>query len=127
MKAALGAIVLCMAALPAHSRTLHVVGTAGYLSEWEIEGEVTARSGDTTELSGPLTWTHVGLCSVNGPQRKQGEISIRLSKSGSSSELSATMSLDGGRCVYGGQFSGTSSGYMDCPDSKGIPLSISIK
>src|SRR2546429_8060869 len=110
LKVALSAIVLCMATLPGQSRTLHVVGTAGYLSEWELEGDVTARdSGDTSELSGSLTWTHVGLCSVNGPQRKQGEISIRLSKSGSSSELSATMSLDGGQCVYGGEFSGTSS------------------
>ena len=128
MKAVLVTLALCMAALPAQSRTLHVVGAAGYLSEWELEGDVTARdSGDTSELSGSLTWTHVGLCSVNGPQRKQGEVSIRLSKSGSSSELSATMSLDGGQCVYGGEFSGTSSGYMDCPDSKGVPLSISIK
>jgi hypothetical protein len=121
-------IALCMAALPAQSRSLHVVGTAGYLSEWELEGELKeAASGDTSELSGPVTWKHVGLCSVNGPQEKQGEITIRLSKSGSLSRLSATMSLDGGQCVYGGDFSGTSHGYMDCSDSKGVPLSISIK
>jgi hypothetical protein len=128
VKAILATIALCVAALPAQSRSLHVVGTAGYLSEWELEGDVTERaSGDTNELSGPVTWKHVGLCSVNGPQEKQGEIRIRLSKSGSLSHLSATISLDGGQCIYSGDFSGTSRGYMDCSDSKGVPLSIAIK
>jgi hypothetical protein len=128
LKAVLATIALCMAALPAQSRSLHVVATAGYLSEWELEGDVAARaSDDTSELSGSVTWKHVGLCSVNGPQQKEGEIRIRLSKSSSSSHLSATISLDGGQCVYSGDFSGTSSGYMDCPQSKGVPLSISIK
>ncbi len=128
MKAVLAAIALCVAAVPAQSRSLHVAGTAGYLSEWEFDGEVTERvSGESNELFGPLIWKHVGFCSVSGPQEKQGEIRMRFSKAGSLSHLSATLSLDGSQCVYTGEFSGGSSGHMDCSNSKGIPLSISVK
>jgi len=73
-----------------------------------------------------VTWTHVGLCSVNGPQTKPGEIKIRLSTA-APSQIDATISFEGGQCVYRGEFSGTSSGYMDCPDAKGVALSISVK
>jgi hypothetical protein len=38
--------VLCVAGVPAQSRTLHVSGIAGYLSEWELDGVVTERSTD---------------------------------------------------------------------------------
>ena len=50
-----------------------------------------------------------------------------FSKSGPSFQLNATISFDGGQCVYTGDFSGTSNGYMDCSYSKGVPLSISVK
>lgn len=126
--ASLVVIALALAGGPAQSRSLQVVGTAGYLSEWELNGSVTERTAaGRTEFSGPLTWKHVGLCSVNGPQEKYGEIRFRLSRSGPSSQIDATISLDGAHCSYSGDFAGSSSGHMDCSDAKGVPISISIK
>ena len=119
---------LGLADVAAHARALRVEGTAGYLSEWEFSGEVSpGGSPDSHEYSGRMIWKHVGLCSVTGPQEKPGEIRIRLSKSGAVSEITAIVSFEGAQCVYRGKFSGNSAGYMDCPDSKGIAFSISIK
>ncbi len=113
---------------PAQSRSLQVVGTAGYLSEWELTGSVTERkSAAHAEFSGPVTWKHVGLCSVNGPQEKSGQIRFQLSPSGASSHIDATISLDDAQCRYSGDFAGSSNGHMDCSDAKGVPISISIK
>jgi hypothetical protein len=127
-KTVLVMIALGMAVAPAQSRVVHIAGTAGYLSEWEFNGEVTeGASPGGGELSGPLTFKHVGICSVNGPQEKPGEIKFRISRSGTSSKIDATISFDGARCAYSGAFSGNSSGYMDCSDTGGVPLSISIK
>ena len=33
-------LALAVASVPAQSRSLHITGTAGYLSEWELDGEV---------------------------------------------------------------------------------------
>jgi hypothetical protein len=73
-----------MAGTPARSRSLHIAGTAGYLSEWQFDGEV-AETATSGELVGPLVWKHIGLCSVNGPQEKPGKIHIRFSGAGSPS------------------------------------------
>jgi hypothetical protein len=112
----------------AQSRSLQVIGTAGYLSEWELNGSVAEKGPPgSNEFSGALVWKHVGLCSVNGPEEKPGEIRFQISKSSSSSRIQAAISLGGARCTYNGEFSGSSSGHMDCTDAKGVPLSISIK
>ena len=121
-------IALGVAAEPAQSRSVQIVGTAGYLSEWEFRGEVTERiSGDGRELSGPLLWKHVGLCSIKGPQEELGEIRVRISNIGAIAKIEAAILFNGMRCAYSGQLYGRSSGYMDCSDASGIPLSISIK
>jgi hypothetical protein len=73
-----------MAGTPARSRSLHIAGTAGYLSEWQFDGEV-AETATSGELVGPLVWKHIGLCSVNGPQEKPGKIHVRFSGAGSPS------------------------------------------
>lgn len=112
----------------AQSRSLQVIGTAGYLSEWELNGSVAEQGPPgSNEFSGTLVWKHVGLCSVNGPEEKPGEIRFQISKSSSSSRIQAAISLNGAQCSYNGEFSGSSSGHMDCTDAKGVPLSISIK
>jgi hypothetical protein len=77
-KSALVLLALAVAGTPARSRSLHIAGTAGYLSEWEFGGEA-AETGTGGELVGPLVWKHIGLCSVNGPEEKPGKIRIRLS------------------------------------------------
>ena len=125
-KSALVLLALAVAGTPARSRSLHIVGTAGYLSEWELDGEV-AETGTGSELAGPLIWKHIGLCSVNGPQEKPGKIRLRLSGAGSTSKIDATIFFDSARCTYSGTLSGSSEGRMDCPNAGAIPLSISIK
>jgi hypothetical protein len=112
----------------AQARSLQVTGTAGYLSEWELNGSVTEKGPPgSNEFSGALVWKHVGLCSANGPEEKSGEIKFQIAKSSSSSRIQAAMTLDGAQCTYNGEFSSGSSGHMDCTDAKGVPLSISIK
>ena len=121
-------IALGMAGGPAQSQSRQVAGTAGYLSEWEIRGAVTERvSAGRSEFFGPVIWKHVGLCSVNGPQEKYGEIKFQISRSGSLSQIDATISLEDARCTYSGNFSDSTSGLMDCSDAKGVPLALSFR
>ncbi len=124
------AIVLAfgMASAPLQAGSLNVEGRAGYLLEWELSGTVTttgAAGGE--EFTGWVTWKHVGLCSVSGPQEKSGDLQLRIQGSGSSAQLHGTLWFDGARCVYSRPLSGTSNGYMECPHARGVPISISIK
>jgi hypothetical protein len=88
-------IVLGLSADPARSGSLRVEGTAGYLSKWQLSGDVTEErtTAGAKEFFGPLTWKHVGLCSPNGPEEKRGEIRIQLLRSGASLRIRATPSL----------------------------------
>jgi hypothetical protein len=107
---------------------MRVAGMAGFLSEWELNAEVTAMiAGGREEFSGPLTLKHIGLCSQNGPEEKSGRIRFHITKSGSLSQIHATLLLDGVQCTYNGKLSDSSSGHMDCSDAKGIPLTLSVK
>jgi hypothetical protein len=116
------------AAVPAHAQSLRISGTSGYLSEWELTGNVTeTASARVKEFSGPLTIRHVGLCSQSGPDEKAAEIKLQISKSGPWSEIRATMTTDGDKCTFGGRLSDTYSGVMDCSDAKGVPLTFSLK
>ena len=113
---------------PAHAQSRQIVGTAGFLSEWEVKGEVVEKiAADRREFSGPVILTHVGLCSVNGPEEKRGEIKLQIQRAGSLSRISATISLENGKCTYSGHFSDNTSGVMDCSDAKGVPLAFSLK
>ena len=129
MKAFVVAVAAWIAAPQACAQSLHIAGTAGYLSEWSLDGEVAENNRDAgNEQVGWVIWKHVGLCSVSDPQEKRGAIRIRLSKSGPSHRLNAIFSLDDRQCTFKAQSSGTFSGYLDC-SSKGalIPVSISVK
>lgn len=116
---------LGLACGPALSRPLEVEGKAGYLSEWDVKAAVTPGAGG--ELSGPVTWRHTGLCTVEGPVEKSGILSFRISGSGPLARISATISFNGDQCSYRGAFSGETRGHMDCSNAKGIPLSLSIR
>ena len=121
-------IAVGMICAEAQARSLQIIGTAGYLSEWELNGSVTEKGPPgSNEFSGAVVWKHVGLCSANGPEEKSGEIKFQIAKSSSSSRIQAAITLDGAQCTYNGEFSSGSSGHMDCTDAKGVPLSISIK
>ena len=113
-------------AVPAGSTALKIEGTAGYLSEWELAGAAAEDAARRGEIVGSVTWTHVGLCSVDGPRQKSGELRARILGAGAAARIEAVLSFDGARCAYSAPFSGRSSGHMDCPEAKGVPLTIAI-
>ena len=124
MRVACLAVALLLPA-PARAEVIKVTGKAGYLSEWEVSANVSADS-STREFSGPMTMTHTGLCTVSGPVEKAGEIRYRLSGL-FRSKMDATLTIDGARCTFSGVLSQAYSGVMDCPGTKGVPLTISVK
>ena len=96
----------------AAAQSLQVAGAAGYASEWELSGVVT-QIGPAKQFSGPLTFTHIGLCSVDGPLVKSGQIKFEVSGSKSSSKIQAALFYKGAWCAYDGKLSGLSShGFM---------------
>jgi len=131
------ALAVLAAALPtaggggdaARAASMHVAGTAGYLSEWELSADVTeATAPDGREqFAGPLTLKHVGLCSANGPEEKTGKIEFYVSRSVWSSQIHATLFINGARCSYDGALSGGAGGFMDCSDGNGVPLKLLLK
>jgi hypothetical protein len=50
-----------------------MTGYSGHLAEWSLTASLTIddSSGD---FSGPLTMEHTGLCSLDGPEKKAGEM-----------------------------------------------------
>jgi len=125
---ALFALLLCINTSSAREQHLRIVGTAGYLSEWELNAEVAPQPGVSgQEFSGSVRMKHVGLCTVNGPVEKSGKLTLQMNRSAGSSRLQAVLSLDDGdRCSYVGPWSGRSTGTMDCSGGKGIPLTLSV-
>ena len=124
MRVACLAVALLLPA-PAQAEVIKVAGKAGYLSEWEVSASVRADA-NAREFSGPMTMTHTGLCTVSGPVEKSGEIRYRLSGL-FRSKMDATLTIDGARCTFSGTLSQAYSGVMDCPGTKGVPLTISVK
>ena len=111
----------------AAAQSLQVAGAAGYASEWELSGVVT-QIGPAKQFSGPLTFTHIGLCSVDGPLVKSGQIKFEVSGSKSSSKIHAALFYEGAWCAYDGKLSGLSShGFMRCSETDQIPITLTIK
>ncbi len=128
LKILAGLIALGVTSGPALAQTREVTGKGGFLSEWELKGTLTER--DTASgraFSGPVVWIHTGLCSVNGPQETRGDMSYEIARSGMSSRIKGTVSFGGAQCVFSGNFSDNMTGYLDCPDAKGVPLSLSVR
>jgi hypothetical protein len=116
--------VLGTLATPAGAESLEVLGYAGVLGEWELTASVTGND-NTRAYSGPLTMTHVGICTVDGPEEKKGEIRFRLSQS--SSRIQATLLVDGTECSYSARLSDFFSGTMNCPNRPAVPLKLWVK
>ena len=122
------ALMLSGIASLVHAESLRVTGETGYLSEWEVSGNVTGSvSGRVGEFSGPLTMKHVGLCSQVGPEEKVAEIRLQIAKSSLLPHFHATVTMDGSKCTFSGKFSDTYNGLMDCADAKGVPITLSVK
>jgi hypothetical protein len=109
---------------PAGAESLEVLGYAGVLGEWELTASVTAND-NTRAYSGPLTMTHVGICTVDGPEEKKGEIRFRLSES--LSRIQATLLVDGAECSYSARLSDFYTGTMNCPNRPAVPLKLWVK
>ena len=116
--------VLGALATPAGAESLEVLGYAGVLGEWELTASVTGND-NTRTYSGPLTMTHVGICTVDGPEEKKGEIRFRLSDS--SSRIQATLFVDGTECSYSARLSHFFTGTMNCPNRPAVPLKLWVK
>ena len=109
---------------PAHAQSREVTGQAGILGEWELTATVTQRNnGATKEFVGPLSLKHVGLCTVDGPEEKKGELRLRMS----STRVTATLLIEGSECTYNGDLESLDNGTMNCPDRRSVPLVLSIK
>jgi hypothetical protein len=114
------------------AQPLTVSGVAGYLSEWQLSGSVTETAGG--EFTGPLAIKHIGLCSHDGPQEEVTEIRLRTTGFDPRSRVPAPWSqvqasfiMEGVTCAFGGRFSGTYTGFMDCAGAKGVPVTLSVK
>ena len=122
---------LAVAALTAFASTANaepreVFGYAGELGEWELVATVTDKTLTAgSEFSGPLTMTHVGICTQDGPEKRSGEIHFRITEE--SSRLNATMVLAGVECSFSGKRSDFYSGVMTCADRRVLPLKLWVK
>ena len=117
-------MLLVALATPAGAQSLEVFGYAGVLGEWELTASVTGNDG-SKDYSGPLTMTHVGICTVDSPEEKRGNIHLQVSQP--SSRMSATLVLDGVTCTYAGRRADSYPGVMTCPDRSPVPLHIWLK
>jgi hypothetical protein len=116
-------LVFVLAASGAQAGSIHVSGIAGYISEWELSGDLTeAGPVGSQQFSGSLTWKHVGLCSSHGAEEKFADIKLRVSRPGSAPNIvGATLRLEGIECRFS-----RSTGLMDCSDGNRVPLTLSI-
>jgi hypothetical protein len=120
--AAFAAIGVAAAAEP---QTLQLGGQSGFLGEWELSATVTERPAvGRKEFSGPLTMKHTGVCAVDGPEEKTGQIKLRML---ASSRIKATLVFDGRECTYQGALSAAHVGAMQCPGGEGPPISLWLK
>jgi len=129
MRAALPKALIAFVALStvtAHAADVAVTGRAGYLSEWEVTGKAhTTTTGQRTEFAGPLVMKHVGLCTTNGPVEKSGE--IRFRRTGFlSSRIEGLLTFVGEKCTFTAR-AATYEGIMQCPGTRGVPLSLKVE
>lgn len=120
-------LMLGVIAAPAQAEPRQVLGYAGALGEWELTATVneTTRHLWSKEFSGPLSMKHVGICTQDGPEEKTG--AIRFQISAYSSQLDATLQVEGIECTYSARQSDPYSGLMTCPDRESIPLKLWLK
>ena len=107
--------------VPSGPQSLDITGYSGRLGEWELTAAL-ARTDSADLLAGPLTMRHVGICTIEGPEERNGEMRVRLSMI--SSNVIATIVMDGVECSYRGRLSEASSGQLVCPDRRPVPITL---
>jgi hypothetical protein len=117
------ALLFAILSVSADAQSLQVNGKFGYLGEYELSADVVAQaSNGTMEFSGPMIVRHVGLCTHDGPDQKDGQ--IRLQFASATSRIKATLLFDGRECTYSGRLSETDVGEMNCPGAPALPFSM---
>ena len=118
-------LMVSTGAARAETETLQVLGQAGVLGEWELTAAVSATvSGAQKTFSGTLLMKHVGMCSVDGPEQKTGELQLQLV---GSSRITATLVVDGATCTYAGRKTDNYTGLLRCPERRDVPLLLWLK
>lgn len=119
-------LALSVFAMSANADPLQIVGYSGYLGEWELTAAVTQEgSSADVRYSGAPLMKHVGLYTQEGPEEKSGKIRIRMPPS--SSQLEATLWIDGVECSYKGILADFYSGNMNCTGRAAVPLKLWVK
>src|SRR6516162_4402627 len=109
MRTFASATALLLFAGPAAAQPREVSGQAGVLGEWEITATLTERvHNGVNQFVGPLSLKHVGICTVDGPEEKTGELRLRILSSSASVE--ATLLIDGSECSFSGKLKETYDG-----------------
>jgi hypothetical protein len=113
--------------LPAQAGDVAVTGRAGYLSEWEITATAHATAtGRRKEFTGLLIMKHAGVCTINGPVEKSGEIQFR--RTGFlSSWIEGRLTFADEQCTFRARDGTTHEGIMECPRTRGVPLSLKVE
>jgi hypothetical protein len=122
---AIVSLALSLGAVPASADSLQFVGYSGYLGEWELTA--TLKEDDASspkEYSGPFSMKHVGLCTQDGPEEKNGRIRVQMP---SSSRVEATLWVDGVECNYQGVLANFYNGTMTCAGREAVPLKLWIQ
>jgi hypothetical protein len=123
---AAGTTMLIISAAPSGAQTRLVTGQAGVLGEWEVNASVTeVTDAGGPAWRGPLSLTHTGLCSADGPEEKTGELRLRFSDP--LGKVSATLLIEGTTCSFEGRLKEGFEGLMRCPDRRPVPMMISIE
>ena len=117
-------LMVSTAAARAETETLQVLGQAGVLGEWELTAAVSSTDSVQKKFSGPLLMKHVGMCSVDGPEQKTGELQLQLV---GSSRITATLVVDGATCTYAGRKTDNYTGLLRCPERRDVPLLLWLK
>jgi len=126
LRALLPLFVLGALSAPAQAFPRHILGYAGVIGEWELTAVVTEKTlGWAKEYSGPVSMKHVGICTQDGPEEKTGEIRVQISSL--TSQLDATLLVEGIECVYSARLSNPYIGMMACRDREAIPLKLWLK
>jgi hypothetical protein len=125
MRALLSTILMCGTASAALAQSYSASGQVGYLQEWELKANLAKTvTGGKVEYSGPLTLTHVGLCSANGAEEKSG--ALRLTVSRGNAGVKGTLAMDGDSCRIVASASRSYSGLLSCRNGQGVPISFTI-
>ncbi len=113
--------VSALTASTADARSLQIHGVTGYLSEYDLNANVSGEAfNGREELSGPLRIKHVGVCTHDGPVETVSDLKLEFVDM--ASPVTATLNFDGHACSYRGHLSETEVGALICADGLRLPL-----